>query len=93
MEKKERNSSDTPLSHLLELSNRKSLHISGVLEVIAATDKMINLSTNAGPLMINGSDLKIKNLNNADKKIEINGEINELKYSDRKKKFLEKVFK
>lgn len=81
------------LPHDLELKSRKDLHITGIIEVISATTGAISLKTNAGPMTILGNTLKIKNLNNTEKHIDIEGEINEIKYSQKKKKILQKVFK
>lgn len=93
MENKTSKQPENALPHDIELKNKKLLKISGVKEVVMATSSNINLQTYGGPLNINGADLKIKNLNEVEKKIEIEGSIFELKYADKKKKFLNKVFK
>lgn len=93
MENKQKNQLSTLLNHNLELISRKKLHITGVNEVISATDKLISLKTECGPLSITGTDLKIINLFNVDKKVDVEGEINEIKYTEKKKKFFDKVFK
>ena len=80
-------------SHDLELYSRKNLHITGVVEVISATTSLITTKTTGGPLAIHGSDLKIKNLNNTQQEVDIEGNINEIKYEVKKKKLLEKIFK
>lgn len=81
------------LPHDIELRSRKNLHITGVEEVTSATTTLINLKTCGGALSILGSDMKIKNLNHAEKEISIEGNIDELKYGSKKKKLFEKVFK
>lgn len=81
------------LPHDIELHARKNLHITGVEEVTSATTSLINLKTNGGALSILGSDMKIKNLNHAEQEVSIEGNIDELKYGSKKKKFFEKVFK
>lgn len=92
MEKKNLKTDIVP-PHEIELKNRKQLKISGVLEVAMATTSLITLKTHNGVLSIGGADLKIKNLNEVEKKVEIDGNVYELKYNDKKKKLLSKVFK
>lgn len=80
-------------SNHIDLTDRKTLNISGVTETVSATETIISLKTNYGPLLITGSALHIENLNKTDKSISITGEINELKYTKSKKSFFQKVFK
>lgn len=89
--KKKENSMSLP--HDIELKSRKNLHITGVIEVVSVTSTNITLKTNGGPLVIVGIDLKIKNLSQDQKEVSIDGEIDEIKYSKKKKKLFEKVFK
>lgn len=81
------------LAHDIILKDRKDLKLSGIQEVLSVTTNAINLQTNGGPLAISGSNLKIKNLSQDQKEVEIEGEIDEIKYCKRKRKFFEKVFK
>lgn len=81
------------LPHDIELRSRKNLHITGVEEVTSATTSLISLKTNGGVLSVLGSDMKIKNLNHAEQEVSIEGNIDELKYGSKKKKFFDKVFK
>ena len=80
-------------SNHIDLTDRKTLNISGVTETVSATETTISLKTDYGPPLITGSALHIENLNKTDKSISITGEINELKYTKSKKNFFQKVFK
>lgn len=84
----------TPLSpHHITLKDRKDLFLTGVNEVVSATESAINLKTSHGALTIMGSKLKIKNLNDTAKELTIDGEVSEIKYGGGKKRFLEKCFR
>lgn len=83
----------TSLPHEITLNNRTNLKISGIIEVISATATVVFAKSSAGGLIITGENLKIQNLNNEEKNLEINGVINEIKYNQKKKKFLDKLFK
>ena len=75
------------LPHNLELKSRNILNISGVLEMISATGTLISMKTSAGNLNITGSEMKVKNLNNNQHEVEIEGKINEIKYDVKKRNF------
>ena len=91
--KKTTSSTTSTLPHEINLNNRTELKITGVFEVVSATTSAIIAKTSAGGLAITGENLKILNLNNHEKTIEIRGVVNEIKYNQKKKKFLEKVFR
>ena len=94
MDNKRANSTQTTtLPHEISMKNRTDLKISGVLEVISATNLNVSLKTSTGGLLISGENLKILNLNNQDKTLDVQGVVNELKYDQKKKKILEKLFK
>ena len=82
---------DTP--HEISLKNRNEMKITGVTEVLTATVQSIVIKTSAGVLAIGGENLRIQNLNKAEKTVELNGSINEIKYNQKKKKLFEKIFK
>lgn len=86
-------STATSLPHEIVLNNRTNLKISGIIEVISATATVVYAKSSAGGLIITGENLKIQNLNNEEKTLEINGVVNEIKYNQKKKKFLDKLFK
>ena len=75
------------------LHSRKELHVTGVFEIISATTNNITIKSTLGGLIVNGTDLKIKNLTSNSQEVDICGDINEIKYTSRKKKLFEKVFK
>lgn len=81
------------VAHTLSLKDRTELFITGILEVISATESLVNLKSSHGPITITGSKLKIKNLNAGSKELSIEGEVSEIKYNNGKKRFLEKCFK
>lgn len=81
------------LPHHLELIDRKTLHITGILEVLNATESIINTKSSLGKLQITGSSLKIKNLSRETNEVDIEGEINEIKYNNTNKKIFQKLFK
>jgi len=93
MENQNKTQKTNSLPHDLELHSRKSLHITGVIEVLSATATLVTIKTTGGPLSIHGTEMKIKNLNNTQQEVDIEGNINEIKYEVKKKKFFEKVFK
>lgn len=82
-----------PVSHSISLINREDLSVSGVLEVLSATENSINIKSSYGPITITGTKLKIKNLNETSKEVQLQGHILEIKYNNGKKRFLEKCFK
>ena len=91
--KQKNNTTETKLPNNIDLQNRRNLKITGVEEILTATPTEVVAKTTEGPLVITGGDMKIKNLNNEQKTVEIEGEINELKYSSKKKKFIQKIFR
>ena len=77
-----------PVPHSISLINREDLNISGVLEVLSATENSINIKSSYGLITITGTKLKIKNLNETSKEVQIQGQILEIKYNNGKKRFL-----
>ena len=84
-------------NHQLNLTNRKNLEIDGVQEVISYNENTINIQTNMGNLEIKGEELNINKLNLEETKIVIDGNINNLQYSnkskDKSKNIIKKLFK
>lgn len=83
--------------HILELSERKRLVITGVTHVDNYDDREIFLQTQLGTLIIKGEGLNISELNLESGKLNVNGTINQLNYSNSQGKkgkgFLEKILK
>lgn len=88
--------SDTIQNIILE--NRRKLSISGVLDVLSFDDQIVILETDLGMLTIKGEDLRINKLSIDTTEVVIEGEINNLSYSEKQDKktsgsLLGKIFK
>ncbi len=88
--------SDTIQNIILE--NRKKLSISGVLDVLSFDDQIVILETDLGMLTVKGEDLRINKLSIDTTEVVIEGEINNLSYSEKQDKkasgsLLGKIFK
>lgn len=79
--------------HNLSLENRNKIVITGIIDVISATETQILAKSDFGPLSISGHDLKVTTLSIDNGVIEANGEINKIEYNKSKKSMFEKVFK
>ena len=80
------------------LENRKKLSISGVLDVLSFDDQIVILETDLGMLTIKGEDLRINKLSMDTTEVVIEGEDNNLSYSEKQDKktsgsLLGKIFK
>ncbi len=80
-----------PLSHLLTLTDRKRLSLSGVEEVDTFDEETVTLSTVGGALTIRGSGLKINKLSLDGGELLVEGRIDGLEYAgenERRRGFL-----
>ena len=82
----------------LILENRNKLSISGVKDVLSFDDQVVIMDTELGLLTVKGENLKINKLSIDTSEVIIEGEINNLGYSDHTKKEQEgglfsKIFK
>ena len=82
----------------LVLENRNKLSISGVKDVLSFDDQVVIMETELGLLTIKGIDLKINKLSIDTQEVIVEGEINNLGYSDHSKKdtdssLFSKIFK
>ena len=80
-----------PLSHLLTLTDRKRLSLSGVEEVDAFDEETVTLSTVGGALTIRGSGLRINKLSLDGGELLVEGRIDGLDYAgenERRRGFL-----
>lgn len=66
--------------HSLMLDNRKSLSMTGVIDVSGFDDQTVNVKTSLGTLVVKGSLLHINKLNLESGDVSIDGEINSLQY-------------
>ncbi len=82
----------------LILENRNKLSISGVKDVLSFDDQVVIMETELGLLTVKGENLKINKLSIDTSEVIVEGEINNLAYSDHSKKEQEsgifsKIFK
>ncbi len=82
----------------LILENRNKLSISGVKDVLSFDDQVVIMETELGLLTVKGEDLKINKLSIDTQEVVVEGEINNLGYSDHSKKqqdgsLFSKIFK
>ena len=73
---------DVKLSHNLILKERKSLNISGVLDVDSFDDNSVVAYTDLGELTIKGSNLHINKINLDSGDLELDGEVYSLEYAE-----------
>lgn len=78
----------------LTLINRKSLSILGVEKMISVKPDLIQLSTKLGSMQIIGNMMEVSKLDLDSHLLDINGNINTIKYLDDKKTpLLKRIFK
>ena len=82
----------------LILENRNKLSISGVKDVLSFDEQVVIMETELGLLTVKGENLKINKLSIDTSEVIVEGEINNLAYSDHSKKEQEsgifsKIFK
>lgn len=79
------------------LENRKKLEMTGIDEVDSYDENQIIAITSSSLILIKGSNLQIQKFNNKTKELNIIGKIDEIKYSNGKKRdkksFIKKLFK
>lgn len=69
-------------NHTFVLKNRKSLQLTGVIDVISFDSEEIFLETAAGMLMIKGSELHMSHLTVEKGEVNIDGTVDSLTYSE-----------
>lgn len=79
----------------LTLINRSNLTISGTNKIISIKPDLIQLDTNHGGIIISGNNLELSKLDNETTTAEILGQVNSIKYTERKDKesIFRKIFK
>ena len=80
------------------LENREKLNITGVLDVLSFDDQIVILETELGLLTVKGENLRINKLSLDTTEVTIDGQVNQLAYSDKDMNekssgFLNKIFK
>lgn len=69
--------------HALTLDARRSLALTGVMEVLAFDETQIALKTGAGEMTISGESLHVKSLLLEDGKMTVEGRVDALVYAER----------
>lgn len=97
MEERKNNINSTIMQNIV-LENREKLSISGVNDVLSFDDQIVILETQLGLLTIKGENLRINKLSIDSEEVVIEGEINNLAYSEKdierkNSTFLGKIFK
>lgn len=84
-------------SHSLQINNRESVNITGVIKVITFNDENVILQTTMGGLSIKGKSMKVNKLNVDNGEMSIEGYIYSILYNDKenanKEKLIKKLFK
>lgn len=97
-ERKNMNTLTNSVIQNIILENRNKLNISGVQDVLSFDDQVVIIETDLGLLTVKGENLKINKLSIDTEEVIIEGEINNLGYSNHTKKEQEgglfsKIFK
>ncbi len=71
------------MPHKLSLSQRNSLTLTGVTEVVSFDDRTVLLHTGLGTLAVQGQNLQLKQLSLEGGNVAVEGEISALVYEDR----------
>lgn len=90
-----------PLTNVVQnliLENRGKLTITGVLDVLSFDDQLVVLETELGLLTVKGENIRINKLSIDASEVIIEGEINNLNYSEKEvgsksSSFMSKIFK
>ena len=70
------------LPHKLTLNERSNLTMSGVTEVVSFDDAAVILHTDAGTLLVQGKELKLKTLHPEGGQVIVDGRITALSYEE-----------
>lgn len=70
------------MPHKLTLNERKSLTMTGVSEVVSFDDGAVVLRTGLGTLLIQGRDLKLKQLSLDGGQVQVDGVVSALSYEE-----------
>ncbi|SFQ42460.1 sporulation protein YabP [Lachnospiraceae bacterium XBB1006] len=70
------------MEHRLQLTNRKNLGLTGIVDVIRFDLNEVLLETENGMLMVKGADLHVSRLSLEKGEVDIDGEVDTLAYSD-----------
>lgn len=88
---------DVPaLNHIIKLTDRKNIIISGIKKINSFDEKEFDLDSIMGNIIIKGSNLEMIKLDTIEGNVSIKGQINSFAYSDTNDKessILAKLFK
>lgn len=70
----------------LTMDGRRKLTLTGTKEVVRFDEELVELNTSLGPLMIEGTDLRLKCLSLDTGTVVVEGEISGLRYDEPKQK-------
>ena len=73
---------ETHLPHKLQLSERKSLTMTGVTEVVSFDETCVVLQTSLGLLIVQGQQLSLKNLSLDGGQVAVDGTVDSISYED-----------
>lgn len=71
-----------PMPHKLTMTERKTLTMTGVTEVVSFDEACVVLQTSMGTLTVQGQELKLKNLSLEGGQIEVDGTVSALIYEE-----------
>lgn len=69
-------------NHKIVIDNRQHVEVEGVIDVLAFDEQEIVLETEQGMMTIMGANLHVNQLNLNNGKVQLDGEIESLSYSD-----------
>ncbi|MCD7859715.1 MAG: sporulation protein [Firmicutes bacterium] len=72
--------------HVLSLSERRRLTMTGVAEVVSFDEQLVVLRTALGELAVQGEGLQLRNLSVSGAQVEVEGKINALSYQEPREK-------
>lgn len=86
----------TPMPHLLTLSERNTLSVTGVVDVENFDDTVVVAQTEQGELTVRGRELQVGRLDLTSGDLTLNGTVDSLTYSERRSEsggFFGKLFR
>ena len=81
------------LPHKLQLSERKSLTMTGVTEVVSFDETCVVLQTSLGLLIVQGQQLSLKNLSLDGGQVAVEGSISALAYEEPRQSGWRRLFR
>ena len=81
------------LPHKLQLSERKSLTMTGVTEVVSFDESAVVLQTSLGLLIVQGQQLRLKNLSPDGGQVAVDGAISALSYEEPRQSGWRRLFR